>query len=172
MKENHSYHRVLPEAIISENLMTKIGLATDKEGEYTVLDGVMLLHKKEMTTLEKIQLAAKLMDFVYDELLGEIEELCGECDACECSAAECPFIEEALDDGIEISECLRKSAGIPEDAPLCADTKGDGSIIIRSAKDVPCIQSIPREIRDYWGNSICWAALDALIKAEADRNGG
>lgn len=52
MKENHSYHRVLPEAIISENLMTKIGLATDKEGEYTVLDGVMLLHKKELESVK------------------------------------------------------------------------------------------------------------------------
>ena len=170
MAENMSYQQVTPEVIISANLMNKIGIAPDESAGYTVVDKVVLLLKERMTTLDRIHLANHLLAYVYDSLLGDIEEQCGQCDGC---TQNCVYQERVSNQGINISKSLRARAGISEDVPLYSEIREDGSIVVRSAEGVPCLENVPEEIREYWScEGICWSALDALIQAEAAEDDG
>ncbi len=169
MAENMSYQQVTPEVIISANLMNKIGIAPDESAGYTVVDKVVLLHKERMTRLDRLRLAERLITFAFEELIGSIEKECGGCEGC---MENCPYQMAATGEDVSVCAGLREMARIPQDAPLYPAIGKDGTIVIRSAKKVPCIQSIPQMVKDYMADAVCWGTLAELIEKEATCNGG
>lgn len=169
MERNRNSGQTAHKVIVTENLMNQIGIASDEPVVCTVLNGVALLHKESMSTLEKLSLAKELLNYAYEDVLDEIKEQCGECDDC---TESCPYKDMVYGTEVELGDHLLSRAGIPKNAPLYPEVRPDGSIVIRSAEGIPCLQNVPEEICIFWSdNDICWGALDALIHAEAASNG-
>ena len=169
------------------DIQQRCGFADAETLAVTAAEGVCVIHKGEMTTLELIRVIAALSELASD-MTVLLAGACGLCNNCEdenpetnkksgCNhtpaawVADCSLCRDLLDENqdIRIPDYLLEEAGIPKGTRLKAYTDDDsGEITVVKAdiqqdiRDVPaCILSVLAQ------NGICLAALDELIMQES-----
>lgn len=103
------------------------GFLAGEQAEYHTLKDAVVVLKGQMTAMELLAAAQSLHDLAV-ELHTHLAKVCGQCDGCgkgaENGGENCPLVElEDVD--VVLPDDLRKEAGIPENAKLCAEADAD-----------------------------------------------
>lgn len=169
MNKNMGYQQVTPEIIVSSKLKSGLGIAPHEELGCYELDKVLLLHKEEMTGLEKLGLAGSLVGYAA-ALIEEAADEGRACGGCVCDE-NCSCGERRDEDKIRIPFDLLQKAGIPADVPLAAEVRQDGSIVIRSEEDDRETDAAAPGLIELMC-SILQDVFCAISNPEAEGNGG
>ena len=146
------------------------GFEAGDKVEYHSLNGAMVVLKGKMTAMELLAAARSLQDLAID-LHVHLAEVCGQCDGC--GEDTCPLLD--FDDaGITLPDYLRKEAGIPESAKLCAEVDPENNAVLISLagynydlRDVP-----PETLEMFINANVCLGELEERLIMEDTIYGG
>ncbi len=137
------------------------GFKAGEKAEYHVADSVIVALKGQMTAMELLN-AARTLQELAASLHSHLAQVCGQCDRCGgVSGDSCP-LTGMLDAGIVLPEVLRREAGIPEDAKLCAAVDEENHTVEIYIAGYDCdLRDIPPEIVEMFERAnVCLGELE------------
>lgn len=164
MNKNKNFEQMTPEILVSSELKSRLGIAPDAKLGCFDLDCAILMHKEPMTSKEKIELAASLVDCAA-LLLEETDEEDCMCDGC---TEDCPSMDHVIWNELSLPVEFLHQAGIPEGAPLSAEIAKDGSIVIRAEEEAPGTQELTPDMIGLMRDVIFRGMLTALADLDAE----
>ncbi len=143
------------------------GFGAGDKVEYHTMKGAMVVLKGRMTAMELLTAARALHDLSV-ELNSHLAKVCGQCDGCggdgESGEPGCPLVD--LDDaGVTLPDYLRREAGIPEGAKLCAEVdEEERSVTIFAAGYDHDLRDIPPETLEMFiAANVCLGELEERL---------
>lgn len=146
------------------------GLGAGEKAEYHTLKGAIVALKGQMTAMELLTAARSLHDLSV-ELNSHLAGVCGQCDGC--GEDGCPVLD--LDEpDITLPDCLRREAGIPEGAKLCAAADGEEhTVSIFPAGHDHDLRDLPPEtVEMFLAANVCLGELEERLIAGDTVYGG
>jgi len=143
-----------------------IGMEPNDKAEYHVMDGAIVVLKGRMTAMELLRAAQSLQDLSV-ELHTHLARVCGPCDGCgdiEGCADFCPL--KHLDEAdITLPEELRREAGIPAGAKLCACADGEGGTVTVTAAGYDYdLRDVPEQtVEMFAAANVCLGELEERL---------
>lgn len=128
--------------LIPKPAMAVSGFNDREKVEYHALDNTVVVLKRRMTAMELIHAARQLQELSV-ELHTHLAKVCGFCDNCE---GGCPF-DDLGEADIELPDSLRREAGIPMGAKLCACVdEEEGTVTIAQADYAHDLRDVPPKV--------------------------
>lgn len=130
---------------------------------HTSADALVVL-KQRMTAMELIHAAQHLHDLSV-ELHTQLAKACGACEECE---GGCPYDDMEGYGSLELPGYLRREAGIPEDAKLCAwADRADNTVHIAVADFEHDLTDVPPTVLEIFAETgMCIGELEEHIMSE------
>ena len=159
---------ITPKGLLLPVTATRLaGWAPGDKVEYRIQKDSIVVTKGRMTAMELLSAASALQELAV-ELHTHLARVCGQCDGCggDSEGSGCPLVD--LDDeGITLPDYLRREAGIPEDAKLCAEVDEEKNAVTISAaghdhdlRDVP-----PETLEMFVAANVCLGRLEERLIA-------
>ncbi len=139
------------------------GMETGEKVEYHTGDNAIVVLKGRMTAMELLRAAQSLQDLAAD-LHTHLAKVCGYCDGCGTSGEYCP-VAGIFETDVTLPDDLRREAGIPEDAKLCASVnQKDHTVEIFAADHDYDLRDVPEETLDMFSAAgVCLAELEERL---------
>ena len=157
---------VTPKGLLLPVTATRLaGYGDGEKVEYHIQDGAVVVLKGRMTAMELITAARALHDLSV-ELNSHLAKVCGQCDGCEENGVEdgCPLLAfEEVD--IALPDDLRREAGIPEGAKLCAAVDEEEHTVAIFAADYDHdLRDLPPETLEmFTAANVCLGELEERL---------
>ena len=121
-------------------------------------EDTLVVLRQRMTAMELLR-AAKSLQKLATDLHVHLARICGPCDGCD---GECPFEDG---DGVDLPDCLREEAGIPENAKLCASVDEEAhTVTISEAGYDHDLRDVPEEVLEMFRDAeICVGELEERL---------
>lgn len=127
----------------------------------------MVVLQGQMTAMELLTAARSLQDLAVD-LHMHLAKVCGQCDGCgenaENGGEGCPLANLEAD-GIDLPDYLRREAGIPEGAKLCAEVDEEENTVTifpagydHDLRDIP-----PGMLEMFLAANVCLGELEERL---------
>lgn len=126
------------------------------------LQGAVAVLREKMTAIELVR-AIESLQSLASELTVHLVQVCGPCDRC----GECPAGPEDPGGGTAIPNWLRREAGIPEGAKLCAWLDSEtGRVNVGAAEYRHDLSDVPLFLLEILReNGVCLEDLDEVLKS-------
>jgi len=141
------------------------GYEAGEKAEYHIQNGAVVVLKGRMTAMELLTAARSLHELSV-ELNTHLAGVCGQCDGCGEDGAGCPLMDREAE-GVTLPDELRREAGIPADAKLCAEVDGEeNTVTIFAAGDGCGLRDIPPETLEMFAAAnVCLGELGEHLAA-------
>ncbi len=139
------------------------GMEIGEKVEYHTGDNAIVVLKGRMTAMELLRAAQSLQDLAAD-LHTHLAKVCGYCDGCGTSGEYCP-VAGIFETDVTLPDDLRREAGIPEDAKLCATADREKHTVSVFAADYDYdLRDVPEEILEMLtAANVCLGELEERL---------
>ena len=148
---------------IPHAVMEMSGFEENSVVDLCALDDAVVVLKRNMTAMELVRAVDSLQRLVVD-LNRHLADVCGPCE--DCGDGECPVSRER--NRIDVPEEVRREAGIPPDAKLCACASGEaGMVAVFQAEYRHDLTDVPEWERTVLASmGACMGSLEELLMNE------
>lgn len=155
--QNRKKKLTIPHAV-----MEMSGFEENSTVELCAMDDAVVVLKRNMTAMELVRAVDGLQRLVV-ELNQHLANICGPCE--DCGGGECPASLER--NRTEIPEEVRREAGIPPDAKLCACAWDAGTVMLSQAEYRYDLTDVPEWERTVLASmGVCMGSLEELLMNE------
>ncbi len=140
------------------------GMEIDEKVEYHIGDNAIMVLKGRMTAMELLRAAQSLQDLAA-ALHTHLAEACGYCDGCGGGCGEfCP-VAGIFEPDATLRDDLRREAGIPKDAKLCATVDSDEHTVKLSVADYDYdLRDVPEQTLEMFAaTGVCLGELEERL---------
>ncbi len=157
---------VTPKGLLLPVSATRLaGYEAGEKVEYHIEGGAMVVLKGRMTAMELLT-AARTLHSLSVELNAHLAKVCGQCDGCVENSGEdgCPLLAYEEPD-IALPDDLRREAGIPEGAKLCAAVDEEEHTVAIFAADYDHdLRDVPPETLEMFAAAnVCLGELEERL---------
>ncbi|HBR07489.1 MAG TPA: hypothetical protein DD735_01180 [Clostridiales bacterium] len=141
--------------------------------EIHTLPGAVVVISAEMEAMELIRTAESLKE-LFAELLTHLAKVCGPCNHCDGTKAECPLINSFGTPDVLVPGWALDEAGIPRDAKLTCDADEEsGEIRVCAADYEHDLTDVPRHlVESFRSFGFCLGELEEHLMVEDIVYGG
>ncbi len=140
------------------------GMEDGEKVEYHTGDNAIVVLKGHMTAMELLRAAQSLQDLAAN-LHTHLAKVCGYCDGCDGALGEfCP-VAGIFEPDVTLRDDLRREAGIPENAKLCATADREKHTVSVFAADYDYdLRDVPEEILEMFADAnVCLGELEERL---------